>query len=324
MARTRIAEILDREFDDLTYGRRTPSSPLPASGVRKKGDQAAYLGVSPEHYSRIRNGRSPLTTERALGWAGLLRDTSAGRVALAAELMGKELGTPPSPASAANDDELVASVRRYFDEIEDGSKALLIVIYQGPPRAGRTNRKYAVTATFAGQAVARGLRFAMVQPFGDEEIPGVDRMDPRNYYFYRIQTMIREVRDRIRIEAVKAFQQTHPDATAAQLDEVRNRVVLFERRRPYPKTTAVQDRIFYRRRADEEGGLTELHEWVTGPEKDWFFPRSDDPDDTEVGVFEAMYRPLISAWLPEGDLPHTHADFEAYDDDGLWTIWEGP
>ncbi len=304
-----LAALLDREFEALHGGKRPPRTPLPKKGVATQVGQAEYLRISPEHYNKIRKGKATLTPARARQWQLTLRGEGD-------DLLRALLDAARSPGDTSHRGDLVAQVRGYFGQVQDGN-TLLAVLYQGLPRADHTNR-YQETARFAGEAIARGLRFAQIQPFGNRlnsslvpNNPEESFQDDRNSFFSMLRNRVRSVHKIIRDEATKAMGRM-----GLKPEEDRGRIVLYERNAVYPATAAVQDRLFYRRwKSSRE---TEMHEWVSAVGDDIFCARPDEGGH-ERQLFEAMYAPIIGHWAQQGDLPAEDAALGS----PHWSVYSG-
>src|SRR5664280_379318 len=161
---TDIEAIIAREFQRLAEHSQEKGAEQNYRTLEKK---AEVLGTNKSTLSRIFNRRIRLTPETAARFARRLREDDA----VGCSLVTREL----LDASQTNDEPHILveqhrfsygdihAAKAYFDALQVG--CLNVVEYRDHPRASSYG-KYASYADFAGRAVAKGLCFAMIVPFG--------------------------------------------------------------------------------------------------------------------------------------------------------------
>ncbi len=313
MVSTTLSAVLDEAF--RAAADRTSKEPL--AHVRS---QAAFLGVSPGQYSRIRNGKAPLTESTARKWAEVLLPSDPGR--LQRDLLAASRNRTPEheQGSLANAKDLFKRLGR--------ENALLCVEYRDLPRA-EARARYSGFAQDAGEAIARGLHYAMFQPFGE---PDTVR---KSGHCEAVRTYVAQLGDRVRL--VYAQMREHALALIPPDDErlrdvVRKRIVLYESTSSQLVGSGIQSRLFYAatRTLDGFGLQEEVWEWVASTE-DSFILR--DPNSTPVLAISEQFFPVTAFWrvhnrLPQADelkeaAEHHAAESEAAADYNPWTVFPG-
>lgn len=282
MVSTTLSALLDEAFRACADRR----SAAPLTHVRSQAD---FLGVSSGQYSRIRNGKAPLSESSARKWASLL--------------------LPSDPARLERD--LLTAARHRTPEQEHGSLgnaidlfkrfgregALLAIEYRDLPRAEARGR-YAKLAEDAGEAIARGLHVAMFQPFCT---PDVAR---RSDHCEAVRTYVAQLGERVRL----VFAQMRDHALALTPDDpalkelVKSRIILYESTSQRLAGSGIQSRLFYAamRTLDGFGLQEEVWEWVASMD-DSFIRR--DPNSTPVLAISEQFFPITAFWRAHGRLP---------------------
>jgi hypothetical protein len=153
------------------------------------------------------------------------------------------------------------------------------VEYRDLPRASEGGR-YEDIAEVVGKAIKAGLCFAMFQPFGSEEGDAhkARHLPPavRSYLY----NMIGEVR------AAYAKLAMAAENAGVKEEDVRRRLVLYERMDGAGLTMGFQSRLFCAKLPDRYGPIHEVWEWVAAPGEDLFVRRDIDSKAVSQQFFE--------------------------------------
>ncbi len=299
-----VGELLDAEFSRMV----TQSSDPLAASLRNGAGQAAFLRMSYSSYTKVRGGHQHLTHEQARRIAESLRHDrpESEREDLLRSLLAAGMDVGELDEVLAGDgivsDPLVSAQRMFRYLARPGG--IVVVEYRDLPRA-RKRERFESLAEAAGEAVAAGLCFAMVQPFprppSDDESP--PRMPPPLHDYLR--THRREVGESMNFiasAAAHALLRRGVDPAAAKA-QVRSRIALFERAELAAGETigwiGLQSRTFWVETAFE--GLNKDYgwfEWVAGEPHDHFVRRSER--NSEGSAVPAQFEPIINSWIESG------------------------
>lgn len=305
-----------------------------AAGAKIGATQAAeaeILGVSPSYLSKLRNGKAPITEAFAASFAEKLEPSDrARRRTLEQELLRTREGWfSASEDEPAAEDPLPRVVTDFFDRLgQPGS--LVCVDYRDLPQAVSTG-SYPSAARDAATAVARGLSFAMFQPFGPVE----ELRDRRNAaamnggvsppferlfdYLYKLAQDVR----RVHLEMLAAAERIARERGEPMLGQI----VLYEAESA-PKNPAgcgIQSRTFYVDHWSGAHHLTDIYEWIVGADGHSFVQRSGESLHADA-VREQFY-PVPDLWREHGQrLPVRKKELDDFCNHrsfpNHWNVWK--
>lgn len=303
-----LAELLDREF--RLWIDRKGTGDIPAT----QKELADLLGISASHLSRLRSGQAALTSDAAHAFAKALRqgdNQEIGRLRDELLVAAKEGGEPRSSSSHSISRWSLDNVKDLFERLGRRG-AFLAVEYRDCPRAF-SEGKYGSYAVDAGRAIARGLSFALHQPFGIVEFESNETQDHHTIavrlHLFELRDMVRDVYRRMRQAAIRAARdemQMKPD----EIKEIDNRIVLYEANcEPFIRS-GIQTRTFYAEvpLAHDDDKSYEVWEWVAAQDEDLFVQR--DLEQTPHRVMKAQFFPIPHFWEKHGRLPVTAEDMD--------------
>jgi hypothetical protein len=290
--------------------------------------RAAFLKLPPLQLSRLRTGFLKLRQPRAEQIAERLASlASSGEQADRKERLLREmlrLDDEPVPTR-----RLLPTIDAAIDLFERLSRpnVLLCVEYRDEPRAGYGS-KFETIGELAGKAIAKGLHFAMFQPFGSD-LECVSRMTSLPIAVRMgASRLIDEVRNSFRKMLEAACEEGKRDGVSEE--DVRKRLVLYERnsRRDSKRVDCLgpvgfQSRLFYARIPREYGTDVEIWEWVS------MRPPRDDPDYPDLfvrreGLSEPavlqQFFPVTAYWEMHKTLPTTDAELTAPELRNWWEV----
>ena len=290
-----LATILQREL--LEHWKRTSSKePLPSTNQA----QAEFLHVGPGHLSKLRRGVAgvPLTEKMAWKITRVLRPSSP--IDQQEELVEELLAACSDKAASPSADGSMLGVSQIFERLSSPG-SLLCVEYRDLPRADRTG-KYPGFAKDAGRAIASGLSFALFQPFIGREDLGRGDGQHTTYVQGYIETLRASVRSVYSTMLHAALEEAKINSKS-QAQEVKRRIILYERDVGSFVASGLQSRLFYAEIAGSTQQQHEVWEWVAGKERDYFIER--DEKSLPPDVVSQQFAPITSFWEREGRLPYT-------------------
>lgn len=313
-----LSELLDDEFRRLA---QQTGQEHRATNAR----QAGWLEVSASQLSRIRRGEANLSREKAIEFAGKLRSDEVDRAKLTAKMLdafdrAKSASTSSdSPTDAEVLGPLVSlrNVGDLFDRL--GTRgSLLCVEYRDNPRATR-GQKYPKYGELAGAAIAKGLSFAMFQPFGlfssDDQVKKAGtanggtaqkkqlHTETVRSYLKHLQHEVRLVHGAMLDAAIHAAEINGMDKAKARR-EIPARLILYERRSHEFVGSGIQSRLFYAELNKEWSVEREVWEWIAAAYGPDLFIRRDVPET----VIADQFFPIVSFWRDEKRLPTTDVE----------------
>ena len=283
--------------------------------------QAGLIGFDKARLSRLRTGSLRLTefvaTQLAKNLVECNQLTGTGigdKTGLCEQLMAAARETERAKeetqrkeAEAQRKEKNVASIQQAIDLFHDLSKkkALLCVEYRDLPVTIAGN-KYSALAALAGEAVAKGLSFAMFQPFGNDP-EAFKNCLPSEVRRYRAD-IIDKVRE-IHWEMIKAAEAAKEkleatkelDDTQDQVD-IKKKLVLYERGQG-ADPIGFQSRLFYVVIPEDNiRERREIWEWVsTADGQDIFVQRGNlEP----AAVYQQFFE-VTAYWHENRCLPST-------------------
>jgi hypothetical protein len=309
--------------------------------------------------SRILNGSMSLTRKRAEKWAALMFISDADQAAAFVERM--LIAAQPTRLGQSGVQEFCEEVgkagsvpaERVSDLLEAlwsplVERPLVCVDYRDIPRAG-PNAKYERLGLVVAEAIARGVGFAMFQPFG-VEIPGFDReakhgetihsFDARNHML-KIRRECRNTYSKYRRLALNKLIELEQEESKSESDQatyekkINGRIRLFELKKGLPCLGSVfQAKLFYIEfsTTDPETQFTVRHQrvfqWVSTPSNDLLIYRGSHVDP--LAIRDTLY-PVPHFFHATGAL--AYPNFEAAEksvhdlvgDEGLpqhYDIWK--
>jgi hypothetical protein len=299
--------------------------------IRKNGEliqqtvaaEADFVKISPAQISRIKSGKSKLTdhvievivkkvSEIDQEYAKTLPDKFK-RVQF--ESIKENLGLP-----AQNDaiDVLTGkySIERAAELFEKLSnpRSLLCVDYRDFPQA-TVGAAYPILAKKAAEAVKKGLRFALFQPFGsakslrnmiaklNEDLTHPKVMITMKAYLYLYELALR-------VEQVYKDMKAESDGGLGQ-------IVLYEAQIERPLITAIglQSRLFLADYFEGDLHQRQIFEWVTAPNNEHFFIERSQLS-LNIEAVRLQFHPIHKYWEESEDksLPCGPALDKAYND----------
>jgi hypothetical protein len=308
-----LSELLNDEFRLLS--RRT-SQPLRA----KNTDQAKCFGISPSQLSRIRHGKAALTRDNAVRFAKCLRPDESDEIETkklvdklvdAADTATSVSRTPESAAEIEVLGQLVSlrNVGELFERLGNNGR-ILCVEYRDIPRSAR-GQKYPKYAELAGTAVAKGLCFAMFQPFGlfsFDDVPTKKKATKASKQLHteRVRSYLKDLQHEVRSvhgtmldAAIRAAERMGMSEAEAKKD-IPPRLVLYERDSDEFVGSGFQSRLFYAEIKKEWSVDREVWEWIAAAHGPDLFVRRDVPET----VIADQFFPIVSFWREKNRLPH--------------------
>lgn len=288
----------------------------------KSGDttaQASFLGISAGHLSRLKNGKLGALGDRAaLKLALKLRPNDANEAnELARALQEASVADQPEEAPTS-----LYNVPRLFQRLSGSGnphKSLLLVSYGDLPRTDERSR-HSDLLKDAAEAVAAGVTFVMVNPFGcafRNEGELKHTLEVRQY-LERHYNWTNRVYRRLRDTAAKLAE----DRVAGSGTEAGRRVLLYERQAVSSgdsKTSirfysGITTRTFFARYTknigqDRDEQIDEIWEWVAGYDEDVFLRR--DPESLPPNVMFEQFHPITTFYRIWGRFP-LHEDFDDF------------
>ncbi|HEX8565077.1 MAG TPA: hypothetical protein VF648_05355 [Pyrinomonadaceae bacterium] len=272
--------------------------------------QAEYIGISAAQISRIKSGKSSLTdnviesivkkvSEFDQEYAKTLTD-KLKKVQF--ESIKENLGITGrhEVVESLVDKYSIKKAEELFEKLSN-SKSLLCVDYRDFPQA-TIGGSYPVLAERAGEAVKKGLRFALFQPFGTAESlremisklnkqlehPKVMVTLKAYMYLYELTIKVRQVYSMMKEISKGGLGQ----------------IVLYEAQIKEPMITAIglQSRLFLANYFEGNLHQKQIFEWVTAPNNEHFFiERSQLSLDLDaVGL---QFHPIHKFWEENKTLP---------------------
>lgn len=313
-----VADILDEWFSEARKAGRGVGNTV--------RDESLYLGVSAGHYSRLKNGKSPLSDDMlekiiekfGKGEAERAQLKEANREQFVeydpprARAGGRRAGRP-SPVSITEEFS-VEEIIHLFKRLENRS-SILCVDYRDLPQA-TPRGAYRKMAEHAGAAIRKGLCFALFNPFGSEdEIRAKQSLinsEAKNFYdpealvdaysyLVRLAVAVREVYEYMKKLAGK---------------DAEGQIVLYEAEVvPSIIACGINSRLFYAEYDDNEARHhREVYEWVVAkgsPDSRHFFIERDDIS-INVNAVSQQFHPIPAYWSSNEPqrLPSTDAQLE--------------
>lgn len=292
-----------------------------AADLTKQADAARFLGVSPSYLSKLRSGKQALPVKSAADFARRLSNGDADiEEALRAsflEASGLGPGSQATPHLVEPDvqprDQFARRVEQFFAKLAQPNR-LLCVDYRDLPQAV-PDGPYPRAARFAGEAVAKGLSFAMFQPFGTEEELKRERNnasdnDPFYNLFEYLFDLAREVR-----------QVYREMKRIAKRDGALGSIVLYEATSVFrdeakpvpldPTGCGIQSRTFFVDYEENARHIAKVYEWVVAEPEHFFVERSSQ--SIHVQAVREQFSPVTSYWSEHHDLPKQKDLQEWYD-----------
>lgn len=316
-----VADILDEWFAEARVAGR---------GVGKTvRDESKFLGVSSGHYSRLKNGKSPLSEDVL---EKIIKKFGKGEVERAQlkdanrEQFSKYV-MPRTRAGAHRAGRfLLASMTEEFsvDEIVhlfgrlSNRGSCLCIDYRDLPQA-TPRGAYRKMAEHAGAAISKGLSFAMFNAFGTEEAISEkqSRVTSGAMNFYDPQALVDAysylVRLAVAVREVYVYMKNFADEFAGGKPE--GQIVLYEAEvAPSIIACGISSRLFYAEYDDEEGRHhREVYEWVVAkgsPDSRHLFIERDDIS-IDVNAVSQQFHPIPAYWSSNSQtLPTTDAQLE--------------
>lgn len=285
----RLRQILQTEFTRIAEEENRP----PFSDAQK----AKRLHISAAQLSYLLRGERRLTPETA----ELFVERLAGDDAALAERLRRDLGVlSQAPRTLREFEERLLAVTppteldprkagESFFQLLSRAGWFLCVEYRDLPRAAD---EYRPLGEAAGKAVADGLCFAMIQPFGTDFGRTSGDSSPPTMLLLFLEKLMLKVREVYKVmlhsaERVLAGRVPDPRATA------RERLVLYERQGRPLLGTGIQSRLFYCEHSDQNEFHRAVFEWIAGERADLFFRRTGSID---TDAFSAQFAPIIEFW----------------------------
>jgi len=285
-----LAQILDREYARA----KQPKGPT-------LGSLAEHLGVRQDQLSRLRTGSLRLSARLADRIAAVFEPRDPARAsALRTELLAARSQGPERSSDSRPD--LVVALRKLFGNLAE-RRGLLCVCYRDFPQG---LGEFSETATIAGEAVARGMTFALFQPFGSLEV--LERESVKRGT--REPLAVRDYR-RLLADGVRSvFEKMRSNARKAAAKAAPGQMALYEPATLHPTPCGFATRLFYTAYLQHDQGLREqLYEWVAGtqPEEHRFVERGDPQ---LVKAVAGQFHPINTWWKEKGTLPVTNGQLE--------------
>lgn len=294
--------------------------------------EAELLRISTTHYSRLKNGRVPLTdrfidrvvelfAEGDETYARKLEeDLRAARGASAR----REVAAAAPPARGLDKYAVESAAGGLFDKLCN-DKSMLVVCYRDLPQAVERGA-YPAMARKAREALSCGLRMALCQPFGSaesllkkqKEVAGLidefglhDRPQALSFskaylYLYELATSVRRFYE-------KMLEEGGPG---------KGQVVLYEADVENPQLVAcgIQTRLFFTDYPEGARRWTKLYEWVAvAGEEHFFVERSERSLD--IDAVKLQFNPIPAFWDKYERLPEKEDMEEAYAEFGLESLF---
>ena len=294
-----LAKLFSREFQRLALEN-------PGTSYNTLVQRAKFLDSNKSTLSRLCSGSLFLSLNLATHFAKKLRKIPSEQDALLREFMSyaKTVNKPLRFEQLLETGD-IHTVETFFDRLSnDGS--LLVVEYRDLPRA-EPDGKYRNYAELAGKAIAAGLSFAMVQPFGDAYEKGkYYHTRLVREYLWRLRNKVRAAHDAMLDAAIKAAAKTGIAEAV-----VKRRLKLYERVTDNLQfgmnfVSGIQSRMFFAEIPKESLIEREVWEWVASSTRDFFIQR----DETSMprDVIAEQWFPILKYWeankktLPQSDL----------------------
>ena len=233
---------------------------------------AKATNLNATHLSRVRTGRVNLSMHVAQQLAGAVApDDPKEREELVTQFLAVSSDTADNRTSIQQFKDLMARLSH--------PNTWVCVEYRDLPRASEGGR-YEDIAEVVGKAIKAGLCFAMFQPFGSEEgdahkarhLPPAVRS-----YLYNVIGEVRAAYAKLAMAAENA---------GVKEEDVRRRLVLYERMDGTGLTMGFQSRLFCAKLPDRYGPIHEVWEWVAAPGEDLFVRRDIDSKAVSQQFFE--------------------------------------
>ena len=308
--------------------------------VQNISGQAKFLGMSPGHLSRIRNGKTWLTDEMIRRIAArFAKDDSEYEKSLQADLVRARSISAPSAASGLKStikqidipaDISVEAVKHLFVRVS-GPNSLVCADYRDLPQTASTG-PYPYLADHAAAAIAAGCCFAMFQAFGtlEEQLKGLNNAREKGEVLVGRDYLIK-----LAAEVRKVYKEIAEKAAtlAANREGIRGQIVLYESKKLLPiEAGGIQSRLLYADYTDQQTRKheTEAHQWVVGVGNNHYFIERDNRS-IDILAVEQQFRPITAFWTKNRRLPETARQLaQAYKDHVKvrplqfeWLIWKG-
>jgi transcriptional regulator with XRE-family HTH domain len=308
-----LAEILRENFERL----RDSGAVI----ARNAAAEAEFLGISASHLSRLLNGKVPLTDRFIDKLASYFaKEDREYKEKVRAELNASKEEKPANrPFEIAS--IFIEEVGNLFDTISH-PRSLLCVDYRDKPQAGDRGA-YPKLAGRASEAVAKGLSFAMFQPFGtpeaiaeklrsiataeaetetEEGYVDYDPLLPAYTYLYQVASEVRRVYYKMRKKAAE--------------EQGKGQVVLYEANYKDPSIfgCGISSRLFYVSSYAKDRHTEKFYEWVVGaskPEGEHYFIERDNRS-IDLAAIRQQFHPIPDYWLKNDyRLPENNDELEA-------------
>lgn len=304
--------------------------------------RADWVKTAHTTYSRIVNGRIPLTRKRAEAWAAeLYPDDPSAATQFATRLRADtaDNGAPVNVhhffdqmvrSGGAVPAERIADLLKALREVDN---PLLLIEYRDIPRAGQ-EAKYQSLGEDLGKAVAHGLSVGMFMPFKSPSPTPADADEGQS----KAVKFMTEVRDECRL-AYRTFRRNaRAHLPKKRFGEVKERLKLYEPDDEVLPTlgSGFQAKMFYLQYDTSDGETVIRHhrilQWVATPTRDHLIYRGEllinpaalrDSFFPVPHAFEVALKEDGRPHLP--DLPSSEAG-KAQREEALETLrerWEG-
>jgi hypothetical protein len=312
----RFVDILDEKFRllgvDLSNVKRAE---------RLETDQATF--------SRLISGRLPLTSKRASKWAALLfRDDAIAATEFekslldASENRSQVLTVSDFFESIVSEGGQIAAERisDLFEALKEVDSPLISIEYRDLPRTVPSAR-YEEVGSNIGKAIARGMAYAMFQPFGSQFSLEADNANSQVNHSRAVKAYMLKIRDEcrnaylsVRHDAIAEAKTIGlPDQKRSELQTdisveqlIDQRVRLYEPIDEYRYVgTGFQSKQCYLSYSTYSNGTSKRHErilqWVSTPRQDILLYRSKG--DVDYTAMRDSFFPINHYFDLKGHLP---------------------
>ena len=190
--------------------------------------------------------------------------------------------------------------------------ALLIVEYRDQPRA-TPEAKYSNFADRAGEAIAKGLHFAMIQPFC---AGAYDKIGQKYYHTATVRNFLQQMVLHTREVYLAMLEAALKKCGSQKPKDIAKRLVLYERTAADSGcfVSGIQSKIFLAEIPCEgdsgKSAEREVWEWIAGKKQDFFLQR--DEVSLPFEVLSEQFLHITKFWTlqKEKALPLTDAEIE--------------
>jgi transcriptional regulator with XRE-family HTH domain len=281
---TQLMAILEREFQRIRELEQNP-----ALG-RTYREMAEELGILPSTLSHYRAGNRFPSRANGQEMAGLLRSDKRGGSDEARQALVEEL-----LAARPVDDQVHA--QDWLRSIGREGHLLLVEFRDFPSaRSSNPNRQVArEMAKEAGRAVAKGLAYALLNPFASESQSNTDLIPLKNY-LNSLDEAIRETYKRILGEAYRQVISDFPnsDQLEQELKKVKKLLRCYRWAGPSPSSGYLDScpgigyKLFYH----VEGLETpDLWHWLSTPNGEMLIRKTQN--EAELNAVESRFYPIL-------------------------------